>query len=63
MCAQSSAGPACTWHLFTSGGTPADVRSLRGEQVVHAHVNDAPVGVALEELIDTERLLPGARRA
>jgi len=36
------------------------MRSLRGEQVVHAHVNDAPVGVALEELIDTERLLPGA---
>lgn len=33
---------------------------LRGEQVVHAHVNDAPVGVTLEELIDTERLLPGA---
>jgi sugar phosphate isomerase/epimerase len=25
-----------------------------------AHVNDAPVGVALEELIDMERLLPGA---
>jgi sugar phosphate isomerase/epimerase len=49
-----------TWHLFPSGGTPADMRSLRGEQVVHAHVNDAPVGVALEELIDTERLLPGA---
>ena len=49
-----------TWHLVTSGGTPADMRSLHGEQVVHAHVNDAPVGVALEELIDTERLLPGA---
>jgi sugar phosphate isomerase/epimerase len=44
-----------TWHLFTSGGTPADMRSLRGERVVHAHVNDAPVGVALEELIDTVR--------
>lgn len=38
------------WHLFTSGG----------DQDVHAHVSDAPVGVALEELIDTERLLPGA---
>ena len=49
-----------TWHLFTSGGTPADLRSLRGEQVVHAHVNDAPVGVAQHELIDTEGLLPGA---
>jgi sugar phosphate isomerase/epimerase len=49
-----------TWHLFTSGGTPADMRSLRGEQVVHAHVNDAPAGVAQDELIDTERLLPGA---
>lgn len=47
-----------TWHLLTSGATLADMRSLRGEQVVHAHVNDAPVGVALEELIDTERLLP-----
>ena len=49
-----------TWHLFTSGGTPADMRSLRGEKVVHAHVNDAPAGVAQDELIDTERLLPGA---
>src|SRR3989442_6166042 len=49
-----------TWHLFTSGGTPADIRSLRGEQVVHAHVDDAPAGAAQDELIDTERLLPGA---
>jgi sugar phosphate isomerase/epimerase len=46
--------------LLMDTGTPADMRRLRGEQVVHAHVNDAPVGVALEELIDTERLLPGA---
>jgi len=49
-----------TWHLFTSGGTPADIGSLRGEQVVHAHVDDAPAGAAQDELIDTERLLPGA---
>jgi hypothetical protein len=31
------------------------MRSLCGEQVVHAHANDAPVGVALEELRSLER--------
>jgi sugar phosphate isomerase/epimerase len=50
-------GPA---HIGLQLPWPADVLSLRGEQVVHAHVNDAPAGVAQDELIDTERLLPGA---
>jgi sugar phosphate isomerase/epimerase len=31
-----------------------------GIELIGTHVNDAPVGVALEELIDTERLPPGA---
>src|SRR5262245_31179369 len=46
-----------TWHLHTSGGTLDDIRRLRGEQVVHAHVNDASPGVPIDELVDMERLL------
>jgi len=48
-----------TWHLFTSGGTPADMRSLRGEQVVHAHVTDAP---AVEPFNAEVRALPPEER-
>ena len=39
---------------------PSFFRRLRGEQVVHAHVNDAPPGVPIDEVVDMERLLPGA---
>jgi len=38
---------------------PGRRRRSRG-RVLYAHVNDGPAGVARDELIDTERLLPGA---
>jgi sugar phosphate isomerase/epimerase len=47
-----------SWHLYTSGGTVADLERLTSHDVVVVHVNDAPAGVALDEQIDTVRALP-----
>jgi sugar phosphate isomerase/epimerase len=47
-----------SWHLYTSGGTLADLERLTNDDVVVVHVNDAPAGVALEAQIDTVRALP-----
>ncbi len=48
------------WHWYTSTGTPADIRALRAQDVVYVHVNDAPVGIPVEEQLDQVRRLPGA---
>lgn len=48
------------WHWYTALGTLADVRALRGEDVIYVHVNDAPTGVRVEDQIDQVRRLPGA---
>lgn len=47
-----------SWHLYTSGGTVADLDRLAAQDVVVVHVNDAPAGVARDEQIDTVRTLP-----
>ncbi|HEX8234719.1 MAG TPA: sugar phosphate isomerase/epimerase family protein [Abditibacteriaceae bacterium] len=47
------------WHWYTSGGTVDELRTLKPEQVVYVHVNDAPAGVALDEQRDNVRCLPG----
>lgn len=47
-----------SWHLYTSGGTLADLERLTSHDVVVVHVDDAPPGVALDEQIDTVRALP-----
>ena len=39
-----------SYHWYTAGGTVADIRALRAEDVVYVHVNDAPEGRALEAL-------------
>src|SRR5215213_1875623 len=46
------------WHLYTSGGTIADLERLTNRDVVVVHVNDAPAGVARDDQIDTVRALP-----
>lgn len=56
-------GPNCgllldSWHWHCLGGTRADFVALTREQVVHVHVNDAPVGVPVAELQDMSRKLP-----
>ena len=47
-----------SWHLYTSGGTLADLEPLTNHDVVVVHVNDAPAGIARDEQIDTVRTLP-----
>src|SRR4051812_24149123 len=47
-----------SWHLYTSGGTLADLERLTSQDVVVVHVNDAPAGIARDEQIDTVRALP-----
>ena len=46
------------WHLYTSGGSADDLDNITAQDVVTVHVNDAPVGVALEDHIDNVRRLP-----
>jgi sugar phosphate isomerase/epimerase len=47
-----------SWHLYTSGGTLADLARLTNHDVVVVHVNDAPAGIARDDQIDTVRTLP-----
>jgi len=47
------------WHWHASGGTVAAIRKLPASRVVYVHVNDAPSGVALDQLVDNRRGLPG----
>lgn len=47
------------WHWYTSHGTLEQLQSLRAEQVVYVHVNDAPAGIATDEQVDNVRALPG----
>ena len=47
-----------SWHLYTSGGSLADLQDLTNQGVVVVHVNDAPAGIARDEQIDTVRTLP-----
>jgi sugar phosphate isomerase/epimerase len=47
------------WHVYTSHGTHDDVRKLGKEDIVAVHVNDAPVGIAVDQQMDLVRALPG----
>ncbi|GDX40179.1 hypothetical protein LBMAG21_04710 [Armatimonadota bacterium] len=47
------------WHWHTSEGTIAELEKLRPEQVTYVHVNDAPMGVAMDDYVDNMRGLPG----
>ena len=47
-----------SYHYFTSGGDLGQIRSLRAEDIVHLHVNDAPHD-DLMRLEDPDRVLPG----
>ena len=49
-----------SYHWYTSHGTVGELRALTPEQVVVVHVNDAPLGVAVDEQLDGVRELPGA---
>jgi sugar phosphate isomerase/epimerase len=44
--------------LHAVGGTRADLQGLTRDLLVHVHVDDAPAGVPLAELLDDRRKLP-----
>lgn len=48
------------YHWHTAHGTRKDIERLRADQVVYVHLNDAHPGIEIDELPDTDRLLPGA---
>jgi sugar phosphate isomerase/epimerase len=48
------------WHWYTSHGTAEQLRALTPAEVVVVHVNDGPIGVAVDEQVDSVRDLPGA---
>lgn len=47
------------WHWYTSGGTLGELLSLHNEDIVYVHVADAPIGIALDDQVDSRRCLPG----
>ncbi|OPZ15705.1 MAG: Inosose isomerase [candidate division BRC1 bacterium ADurb.BinA364] len=47
-----------SWHWFNALGTVSDIESLRAEDVVHVHLNDAPK-IDIYEQQDSARCLPG----
>jgi sugar phosphate isomerase/epimerase len=56
-------GPNCgllidAWHWHCAGGTREDLQPLTRDMLVHVHVDDAPAGVARDELVDNHRKLP-----
>lgn len=46
------------WHLYTSGGSVADLDRITAQDVVTVHVNDAPEGIPIDEQVDNVRRLP-----
>jgi sugar phosphate isomerase/epimerase len=49
-----------SWHWYTAQETEADLLSLRAGDVVLCHLNDAPLGIPVEQQIDNRRGLPCA---
>jgi sugar phosphate isomerase/epimerase len=47
-----------SWHWFTAGEGEAEILSCKPADIVAVDVNDAPAGVALQDLIDNQRELP-----
>jgi sugar phosphate isomerase/epimerase len=47
------------WHWHASEGTLEAIKKLPESKVVYVHVNDAPKGVAIDDLVDNRRGLPG----
>ena len=51
-----------SWHWYHAGDSGADILALRGSDVVSVDLNDAPAGVAKDQMVDGKRELPGATR-
>ena len=48
------------WHLYTSGGSVEDVLNVEETKISLVHINDAPIGIEVDALVDNKRGLPGA---
>jgi sugar phosphate isomerase/epimerase len=48
-----------SWHWYVSGGTLEDLKRLTSREVIYVHINDAPIGIPRDKLIDHIRYLPG----
>jgi sugar phosphate isomerase/epimerase len=46
------------WHLYTSGGSVADMDKISNADIVNVHVNDAPTGLTMATYNDHDRRLP-----
>jgi len=49
-----------SWHWYTSGETRSDLLTLRARQVISVDLNDAPVGIPVDQQVDGKRELPAA---
>lgn len=49
-----------SWHWHNAGDSKKDILSLGNRQVVSIDLNDAPVGVPMDLLVDSKRELPAA---
>ncbi len=49
-----------SWHWYTSHGSVEELLELSNKDIVHVHVNDAPLGLDVDEQIDSRRGLPMA---
>lgn len=48
------------WHLYTSGGTIEEVCKVQESKISLVHINDAPLGIERDDLVDNKRGLPGS---
>ncbi len=49
-----------SWHWYHAGDTGSDILALRAKDVVSVDLNDAPAGVAKDQMVDNHRELPAA---
>jgi sugar phosphate isomerase/epimerase len=49
-----------SWHWYTAGDTEADLRALKGSEVIACDLNDAPAGIPVDQQVDSRRELPCA---
>jgi sugar phosphate isomerase/epimerase len=49
-----------SWHWYHAGDSGADILALRASDVVSVDLNDAPAGVAKDQMVDGKRELPAA---
>ena len=49
-----------SWHWYHAGDSAADIRALPSEAVVSVDLNDAPLGVLKDQMVDNHRELPAA---